>query len=454
VLTTAPVSDELEDALQAIDADDESPVYLLWGEEFLVRKAAEQLVDKLVPNAAAGLNLVTADGLSPKDVAAELATLPLFPGRKVVLVRDPEWLAPKKGRTDALGKAKEAWKQNRRKEAARRVLAIAARAGWGPDALNPADPDAWERELGIGLSAPDLQFLKEVSEFCLEEGLTAPAGDDGALIELLAKGAGKGQILVIAATDVETKSPFVKLVKDRGTFIERKVAAKLKDLDLTEFVAETLKPYGKKLDRGALEKLKDRVGGNFRLLASELTKLALHAEGNTISARDVELLVGHAREEEYLELSDALQKRDYDATMKYLGEALAQGNAPLQLLGAITSIVRTLLMNHERMVQLSGGKPPRNYNDFQARVFPSIEAEAKAAKTRVPHPYAAFMGMQAAAGYGRKVLMQGLESCAESDLALKLGGDELVLERLVWTLCGRASAWESGLTTIRREQER
>ena len=106
------------------------------------------------------------------------------------------------------------------------------------------------------------------------------------------------------------------------------------------------------------------------------------------------------------------------------------------------------------MVALSGGKPPRNYNDFQARVFPQIEAEAKAAKIRVPHPYAAFMGMQAAQQYGRKVLLEGLTSCAESDLALKLGGTELVLERLVWTLCGRASAWESGLTIIRREQER
>ena len=87
-------------------------------------------------------------------------------------------------------------------------------------------------------------------------------------------------------------------------------------------------------------------------------------------------------------------------------------------------------------------------------MFPQIEAEAKAAKIRIPHPYAAFMGMQAAANYGRKVLLAGLESCAESDLALKFGGDELVLERLVWTLCGRASVWESGLATIRREQER
>ena len=64
------------------------------------------------------------------------------------------------------------------------------------------------------------------------------------------------------------------------------------------------------------------------------------------------------------------------------------------------------------------------------------------------------MGMQAAAQYGRGTLLNGLESCAESDLALKFGGDKLVLERLIWTLCGKAPTWESGLTTIRRELER
>lgn len=453
------MSDALEDALQDLAAGGESPIYLVWGEEFLVRKSAEQLIEQLVPGASVGLNLVTMDGASPKEVAAELSTLPLFPGRKVVFLRDPEFLAPKKGRADALGKAKDAWRQNRRKEAARRVLAIAARAGWGLPDLDPTQPSApkaeeWYRELGIELADADVTFLKEVADFCREEGITAPASDDTALLTLLEQGAPKGQVLVVAATDIDAKGPFTKVAKEKGTVIERKVAARLKDLDLSQFIAETLGPSGKKLQAGALDKLKDRVGGNFRLLQSELSKLALYSTGNTISTRDVELLVGHAREEEYLELSDALQKRDYDAAIKYLHEALAQGSAPLQLLGAISSIVRTLLMNFERLAQLSGGKPPRNYQDFQARIFPSIEAEAKASKTRVPHPYAAFMGMQAAASYGRKQLLESLRSCAESDLALKTGGTELVLERLLWTICGKAAPWQSGLTTIRRELER
>jgi DNA polymerase-3 subunit delta len=453
------VSDDLEDALQDLEAGNEAPVYLLAGEEYLVRKAAEQLIGKLVPGGSADLNLVTMDAATPRDVVSELATIPMFGGRKVVFCRDPEFLAPKKGRGDALGRAREAWKANKKKEAARRVLALASKAGWGVADLDPSksgSPSAgdWESELGIALAELDIAFLQEVKAFCEAENLTGPSGDDTVLIDWLGKRAAKGQVLVIATSDFDAKNPLVKLSKDKGFFLEFRVASRLKDLDLTEFVAETLAPYKKKLGPGALELLKQRVGGNFRLLQSELGKLALHSDAAVISSKEVDLLVGHAREDEYFELSEALQKRNFDDARRYVEDAVAQGSHPIMLLGSVASIVRTMAMSFERMTALSGGKPPRNYNDFQARVWPKIEAEAKAAKTKVPHPYAAFMGMQAAAGYGRQELLRGLVACAEADLALKLGGGTLVLERLLWTLCGKATAWESGMHLIRREQER
>lgn len=457
------MSDELEDALNDLDAGNEAPVYLLVGEEFLVRKAAERLLTKLVPGGAGDLNCVTLDGATPKEIAAELATFPMFGGRKVVFLRDPEFLAPKKGRADALGRAREAWKANRRKEAARRVLSIAARAGWGVGELDPTasgtpKPDDWERELGVVLADVDAQFLKDVQAFCVAENISAPAGDDTVLEDWLSKKPAKGQVLVIATTELETKSAFVKLVKSHGSLLEFKVTSSLQKLDLNEFATETLAPHKKKLGPGALDALKDRVGANFRLLASELEKLALHSSNPTITQKDVVLLVGHAREEEWLELSDALQKRSLEAAMKYLDEALSQGAAPLAIHGAVTGIVRKLVAAYENMAQLSGGKPPRNYNDFQARLWPKIEADAKAAKAKVPHPYAAFMGMQAATQWGRQDLLRALVACAEADLALKLGGSKgdgnLVLERLFWTLCGKAAAWDSQMHVIRREQER
>lgn len=53
----------------------------------------------------------------------------MFGGRKVVLLRDPEFLAPKKAAPMRSAAPGRRWKANREKESARRVLSIAARAG-------------------------------------------------------------------------------------------------------------------------------------------------------------------------------------------------------------------------------------------------------------------------------------------------------------------------------------
>jgi DNA polymerase-3 subunit delta len=424
------------------------PLYLAWGEEYLVRREADALVEALVPGALASLNLVVLDGASPREVALELATLPLLPGNKVVLLRDPEFLAPKKGRTDALAKARDAWKAGRRKEGARRLLALVARAGWGAEALEPGQPgkpsvEDWKDELSVTLAETDLDFLREVAAFVREETLGPAESDASALLTLLERGLPKGHALVVAATDVEAKSPLLKLAREHGALVERKLASRLRDLDLNTVARDFLRPFQKRLGPGAEELLRERVGGSMRLLQSELEKLALHASGALIERADVELLVAHTRDEEFLELADALQKRDLPAALSYVDEALAGGAPPLLLLGAIASVVRGLVEAQERTTHLSGGRPPRSFDDFKSRLFPAIEREAKAAGARVPHPYAAFIASLAGARYGRTQLRAALLACAEADLALKSSGaGKLVLERLLWTVCppeGRAA---------------
>jgi DNA polymerase-3 subunit delta len=105
-------------------------------------------------------------------------------------------------------------------------------------------------------------------------------------------------------------------------------------------------------------------------------------------------------------------------------------------LGAIASILRTLLAHHDRLSRISRGRPPRGFDDFKARVYPQIEEESAADEQRPPHPWAAFLGMQAAARYQRPDLFEGLVACADADLALKSSGNgKLVIERLLWKLC-------------------
>ena len=275
-----------------------------------------------------------------------------------------------------------------------------------------------------------------MASFVQEEGLVAPESDATALLALLDKGLPMGHALVVAATDVEAKNPLLRLAQKQGALVERKLASRLRDLDLSVVARDFLAPFQKRLGPGAEEVLRERVGASMRLLQSELEKLALHAPGAVISRADVELLVAHTREEEFLELSDALQKRELPLALAYIDEALAGGAPPLLLLGAIASVVRGLLDAQERLVHLGAGRPPRSFDDFKARLFPAIEREVKAAGGKVPHPYAAFLATLAAARYGRAALRASLLACAEADLALKSsGGGKLVLERLLWTVC-------------------
>jgi DNA polymerase-3 subunit delta len=442
------MSEPVAALLSEVKAGKVRPFYLCWGEEFLVRRDAEALAHALVPDAAAGLNFAVLDAGSPREIAAELMTLPLFPGRKVVLVRDPEFLAPKKGRVDALGKVREAWKAGRRKESARRLLALVARAGWGAAEVDPGvpgapSPEAWKEELGIHLADADLDWLREMSAFIREEGVTAPESDVSPLLSALERGLPEGHAFIVAATDVDARHPLLKVAQKQGALVERKMGGRLRDLDLSGAARSFLEGTGKRLGPGAEEALRDRLGGQMRLLQSELEKLVAFVDGPVIRREDVEQVVARVREEEFLELSDALQKRDLAAALRYVDEALEHGAAPLMILGAIASVVRGLIESHERMAELGRGQPPRSFDEFKSRLFPAIEREAKKHGQRVPHPWAAFLGMQAAARYGRGALRRGLLACAEADVALKSSGaGKLVLERLLWTVCppGRSPA--------------
>ncbi len=424
--------------LKAIEDGKPSPVYLITGEEFLVRRAADEIVARLVPKAVAGLNLSVHEGASASEVARDLATVPMLRGRKVVLVRDPEFLLPKKGRADALAKIKEAWSAGRRRVAANRALALLARGGFGVAQLLSPNPAALASELELELADADVAFFKELGRFCQEEKLTAPEGDARALEALLEKGLPKDHHLVIEAVQLDGRSALVKLIAKQGALVERFVERELRKLDIREAVAEALAPFKKRLDSGAEKLLKDLCGANMRLLQSELEKLALYVgEKPVIAAADVELLVRRAREEEFRELADAIGARDPKAAVRYVDTALDQDEAALKILGTIASVVRRLLEDRERWGRLGLG-PKTNQRTLEARGIPVMAEELKARGLKVPHPYVVWLGFQACMRFESLELVRALLAVAQADVDLKSGGQgRLVLERLVLRICGR-----------------
>ena len=208
---------------------------------------------------------------------------------------------------------------------------------------------------------------------------------------------------------MDAKSPLVKFALDKGQVVERKVAARHKDFEIEPLAAEFLKPFKKKLGKGAAEQLKERIGGNVRLLQSELEKLATYAEGSTIESADVALLVAHTREEEYFELSEALQNRSLKSALDYAEDAMGQGTHALQLLGAVASVTRGMLENHERLEKYAAGGLPRSFPDFKSRPWGRACAAAMASASSSAAP-----GRPRRHGVGRPPVLHNRPSFAKA----------------------------------------
>ncbi len=441
------MSDQLDDALAEIRAGKPRPFYLIHGEEYLGRRAAEALCEALVPKDLRDLNLTQVDAsVGAREVAKHLDTVPMFRGAKAVFVDGADLLFAKRDIAKELARAKELWGQpHKKKDAARRVLALVAPAGWTYRELDPDAPGApsktkWKKE--VGFEPDDRAFFSEVAAFAAEHELKAPKDDQEALLKSVTAGPPKGNHLVVLCEDADLKHPVARAIAERGLILKRAPEQDFKKrgiegLDISQLALEVLTPLGKKLTPGAMQSLKGRVGGAMRQLASELEKLALYVgDRASIEERDVELLVAPVREEEFFELGHALGERDTARALELVDDDLARGKAGLMILGGLTAAVRRLAHDAARFSKLKGALAGRDlsYRDFQATLY--SQYSELCAGERAPHPYAAWSNYRAVRRHGVRRLLGALSLCAEVDQKLKRGGDpELELERLVLAVC-------------------
>jgi DNA polymerase-3 subunit delta len=274
--------------------------------------------------------------------------------------------------------------------------------------------------------------------FIREEGVTAPESDVSPLLQALERGLPEGHALVMAATDVDGRHPILKIAQKQGSVVERKVGGgRLRDLDLSGAAKSFLEGDGKRLGPGAEEALRS-LGGQMRLLQSELEKLVAYIAGPVIRREDVEAVVARVREEEFLELSDALQKRDLAAALATWTRRWSTA-PPLMILGAVASVVRGLVESHERMAQLGRGQPPRSFDEFKSRIFPGSSGRP-AARPAGAAPLAAFLGCRRRPGTDAPRCAGACSPAPRPTLRSSPPGGKLVLERLLWTVCPPAGA--------------
>jgi DNA polymerase III delta subunit len=411
-----------------------SPVYLLVGEPFQTEGLARRLIEILVPEDKRAVNLETYDGRTA-DLAAVLdscRTVGLFGNGKVVWLREPAFLVSGEKRPEVAEALFGAWSADRRKQAAEKLLLLAALAGWEQAELEATSFATLNKTkaknlLGRDLGAGEADVLDAVKKHAVESEMTvASQKDDGALLEdFLASGAAGDTVLIFTSQVVDRRKKVFKELQKQGVFaeltLERERSGALTRAAVEALIDDVTQRWDKRPSAGARRLIAQRAGGDPGALQAELEKLCLHAgEATAIEESDVRGVMRDLGESWVFDFTAALAQRNAVKALALLRGLFAQGEPALRLLAMITREIRTLLAAREILsTSLSRSwSAGTQYDRFRDSMLPQIPDEQKQLVGGA-HPYVLFLALQNASRTSAERLERALLDLHELDVALK-----------------------------------
>ncbi len=434
------------------------PVYLFIGEMAVTAPHVDTLASALVPEGCEEMNVqeLDDDDAAPGRCVEYLETRGFFPGRKVLLVREPAFL-------HTASTAGARWKRVaslvEKKDYDRAVTAVSRLLGQldlGVSELLSLDSSHFEKavELPSSLSSDSLmKFMREYHDRIEPDPGTG--GDDAEiLLRWLEKRAKpEKSVLVIQASQVDRRTALFKAFKKVGAVLDFSPASDARSAkqQACAMVRSCLAGLGADIEQGALELLLELVGEtNMTGLVREAEKLAALAGASLSGASGrkaaVKVRLAHVkegvarqREEELYRLTGAIGQGDTEGALESLHRLLEQDIHPLALLGTVNNALK-------KMAAISGaaawafpeGAPPKvSYNRFRNSILPRLREFYKDAPEGEAllkgHPYGLYRQYSHALRFGAAVLLEFLSQIAETDLELKGGACDarLVLEMLV-----------------------
>lgn len=429
-----------------------APVIVLVGEPAETRRAAEAIVDAVVPPERRAFNLETVDGRTTPLAAVidSLRTPAFFPGAKLVWVRETGLFLSGDKKGDVARAMLAAWEGGRRKDAAEKMATLLALAGWTTERvvesdLSAATKTALREAFGDEGSAADGGVLRAIQQELIGRDLKlAGFRDESALLqEYLDGGAMPETVLLFTTSAVDARKRIVKAVQDAGAFVElvveRERSGALTRDSVAAIAAERCAAAGKKLQRGALDLVVRRAGQDVAALGNELDKLCLYVgERPTIEDEDVRSVFLDMAESWIFDFTGAFSTRSAAKTVPLLRGLLDQGEPALRILAMVAREIRLLLLARESIdAGLQGvWRDGMTYAAFQTRVLPALDGATKAAFGR-GHPFALFRRFEDAARIPAPRLRRALVDVADLDVRFKSTGTDprLLLETFVIGWC-------------------
>ena len=468
-----------------------APVYLIFGEEMLVKNAFETLLDALVPASKRNTNYEPLDGANENihAVIAQVNTYSLMPGKKVIALRDSKIFYAGQDRERLLENAQKAYQNDDIKKAAGHLLRL-----MGILNLTWEDLDKSTRKRSLGqndAAAEDDAWLDELSVYCRENNLSVPpAGDDGHILQLaVEKGFPENNHLIITTDMADKRRALFKTLSSKGVVIncsvpmgDRRADRIEQEAVLVDTMNAMLADRGKTMARPAYQALYEMTGFDLRTFSSNLEKLiSFVGNRSEITTADVESALQRTKIDPIYEFTNAVAERQADAALLFLESVQSSGVHPLQIFTALINQIRKLLLVKDFVESPSGGvwQAACPYDYFQKRVMPAIaeydrqllehledrqatldkESElpaigSPAKKTRKKNvkagtdlliaknpnnPYPIYLLFKKSERFKKEELIKAFETLNTADKQLKSGNQnpKLVLEKVILSICRR-----------------
>jgi DNA polymerase-3 subunit delta len=467
-----------------------APAYLVYGEEYLYKRAFGELLDAMVPVSKRSLNYEPVDGADCDifDVIERLNTFSFFSGTTVVALHDARIFHSKEDSSKILERAKAAYDQKDMEKAAKSLASLLALMNFSFKDIKGENIREVLKIGTDGFGGDD--WLDEVAGYCIDEGVSLPVVEDNAKVlqRAIEKGFPKGNHLIITTDLADKRRGLFKAIKKNGVIIDcsvpkgdRKADKDAQKAVLYETMNAILAQNRKRMDTGAYHVLYEMTGFDLRTFSGNLEKLVnFVGDRESITLDDVKSVLKRTRQDPLYELTGAIADKNREEALFYMDSLLQGEFHPLQILAAITNQIRKLLLvkgfaeSSQGDVRYAGVQ----FNYFKTNIMPAIleydklilnqleewksllsenkDGSGKAGKksrnvtdlviVKNPNnPYPVYLMLLKSERFTKEELVDALECLNRADLKLKTSAQthKLVLEEAVIHIC-RRGRWAMG----------
>jgi DNA polymerase-3 subunit delta len=241
----------------------------------------------------------------------------------------------------------------------------------------------------------------------------------GIFTDYLVGGIPETTVLVFIESVISGDNPILKSLAGKATTRSFSLP---KDAKLREWVQRRVKDKGGEISPQAVHLLARLVGSNLWIMASEIEKLLLYADGRKIEENDIQAVVGYNQQATVFNMVDAILEFKAEQAEKMLEHLFRSGVAPVYLLFMIARQVQLIV----RVKELSRRRVTNR--EMQGKLGMSSEWVLR--KT-----------LEQASRYSLSRLKGVYRKLLDTDISIKTGkmDPELALNVLVAELCRQSS---------------